>query len=101
SQEIQSAELDTGTFDYKRPDLSKHVTMPAFDLDDVPGLGEQYGYTGSHTWSDRDMGEAQLGKGRRGKRYAEKPAAFVAGIGRRRAFRAVLRLNRAAGIVSP
>lgn len=59
SQEIQSAELDTGTFDYKRPDLSKHVTMPAFDLDDVPGLGEQYEYTGSHTWSDRDMGEAQ------------------------------------------
>ncbi|WP_163111198.1 contractile injection system protein, VgrG/Pvc8 family, partial [Acinetobacter baumannii] len=35
------------------------VTMPAFDLDDVPGLGEQYEYTGSHTWSDRDMGEAQ------------------------------------------
>nr|WP_320206222.1 phage late control D family protein [Burkholderia anthina] len=59
SQEIQSAELDTGTFDYKRPDLSKHVTMPAFDLDDVPGLGEQYEYTGSHTWSDRDMGENQ------------------------------------------
>lgn len=59
SQELQSAELDTGTFDYKRPDLPKHVTMPALDLDEVPGLGEQYEYTGAYTWSDRDTGERQ------------------------------------------
>lgn len=58
-QDVQSATLTLGTADYKRPDLDKQVSTPAADLDDLPGQGEDYLYTGSQTWAKSDVGQKQ------------------------------------------
>ncbi|QBR00135.1 type VI secretion system Vgr family protein [Paraburkholderia pallida] len=60
-QEAQSATLTTATADYKRPDLDKQVNTPALDTDELPGQGEDYLYTGSQSWGERDLGEQQAG----------------------------------------
>ncbi|KVH72220.1 Rhs element Vgr protein [Burkholderia ubonensis] len=73
-QDAQSATLTLGTADYKRPDLDKQVGTPAADLEDLPGQGEDYLYTGSQTWAESDIGQ-QLARIRteewasRAKRY--------------------------------
>ncbi len=56
-QQIQSASLTTSTADYKRMDLQKRVTGSASNLDDLPGQGEVYHFTGAYSWSDRDQGD--------------------------------------------
>lgn len=58
-QDAQSATLTLGTADYKRPDLDKQASMPAADLDELPGQGEEYLYTGSQTWAESDAGQQQ------------------------------------------
>src|SRR5207253_10806235 len=58
-QDAQSATLTLGTADYKRPDLDKQVSTPAADLEDLPGQGENYLYTGSQTWAESDIGQQQ------------------------------------------
>ncbi|MBR8036437.1 type VI secretion system Vgr family protein [Burkholderia vietnamiensis] len=58
-QDAQSATLALGTVDYKRPDLDKQISMPAADLEDLPGQGEDYLYTGSQTWAESDAGQQQ------------------------------------------
>jgi len=58
-QEVQSAQLTAGTFDYMRPDLPKQVSAPSLNQSDLPAQGEDYVYTGAYAWSDRDMGEQQ------------------------------------------
>ncbi|CAG9200575.1 type VI secretion system Vgr family protein [Burkholderia vietnamiensis] len=58
-QDAQSATLTLGTADYKRPDLDKQVGTPAADLEDLPGQGEDYLYTGSQTWAESDVGQQQ------------------------------------------
>ncbi|TXD01797.1 type VI secretion system tip protein VgrG [Burkholderia pseudomallei] len=58
-QDAQSATLTLGTADYKRPDLDKQVSTPAADLEDLPGQGEDYLYTGSQTWAESDAGQQQ------------------------------------------
>ncbi|MDP9583080.1 UNVERIFIED_ORG: type VI secretion system secreted protein VgrG [Burkholderia contaminans] len=58
-QDAQSATLTLGTADYKRPDLDKQVSTPAADLEDLPGQGEDYLYTGSQTWAESDIGQQQ------------------------------------------
>ncbi|MCR4471380.1 type VI secretion system Vgr family protein [Burkholderia sp. SCN-KJ] len=58
-QDVQSATLTLGTADYKRPDLDKQVSTPAADLDDLPGQGEDYLYTGSQAWAKSDVGQQQ------------------------------------------
>ncbi|RKP45181.1 type VI secretion system Vgr family protein [Trinickia fusca] len=58
-QEIQSATLTTRTFDYKRPDLPKHVTGDVGRNDSVPSQGEVYDYTGAYTWGESDHGDNQ------------------------------------------
>ncbi|MBU9443478.1 type VI secretion system tip protein VgrG [Burkholderia multivorans] len=58
-QDAQSATLTLGTADYKRPDLDKRVSMPAAELDELPGHGEEYLYTGSQTWPAADAGYEQ------------------------------------------
>nr|WP_321893911.1 type VI secretion system Vgr family protein [Burkholderia cenocepacia] len=58
-QEAQSATLTLGTADYKRPDLDKQASTPAADLDELPGQGEEYLYTGSQTWAESDAGQQQ------------------------------------------
>lgn len=58
-QDAQSATLTLGTADYKRPDLDKQASTPAADLDELPGQGEEYLYTGSQTWAESDAGQQQ------------------------------------------
>ncbi|WP_372587680.1 type VI secretion system Vgr family protein [Burkholderia multivorans] len=58
-QDAQSATLTLGTVDYKRPDLDKQTSTPAADLDELPGHGEEYLYTGSQTWAESDAGQQQ------------------------------------------
>ncbi|CAR51466.1 type VI secretion system Vgr family protein [Burkholderia cenocepacia] len=58
-QDAQSATLTLGTVDYKRPDLDKQTSTPAADLDELPGQGEEYLYTGSQTWAESDAGQQQ------------------------------------------
>lgn len=58
-QDAQSETLTIGTADYKRPDLDKQVSMPAASLEEFPGQGEDYLYTGSQTWAASDVGEQQ------------------------------------------
>ncbi|MCL4665535.1 type VI secretion system Vgr family protein [Burkholderia pseudomallei] len=58
-QDAQSATLTLGTADYKRPDLDKQVSTPAADLEDLPGQGEDYLYTGSQTWAESGAGQQQ------------------------------------------
>ncbi|MBR7958838.1 type VI secretion system tip protein VgrG [Burkholderia vietnamiensis] len=58
-QDAQSATLTLGTVDYKRPDLDKQASTPAADLDELPGQGEEYLYTGSQTWAESDAGQQQ------------------------------------------
>ncbi|AIO24723.1 type VI secretion system Vgr family protein [Burkholderia cepacia] len=58
-QEAQSATLTLGSVDYKRPDLDKQASTPAADLDELPGQGEEYLYTGSQTWAESDAGQQQ------------------------------------------
>ncbi|UXU86797.1 type VI secretion system Vgr family protein [Burkholderia sp. S-53] len=58
-QDAQSATLTLGTADYKRPDLDKQVSTPAANLDELPGQGEDYLYTGSQTWAASDIGQQQ------------------------------------------
>ncbi|MFX1764694.1 type VI secretion system Vgr family protein [Paraburkholderia sp. A1RI-2L] len=58
-QEAQCATLTTATADYKRADLSKQVSASALDTDELPGQGEDYLYTGSQSWGERDLGEQQ------------------------------------------
>lgn len=58
-QRAQSATLTIGTVDYKRPDIDKQVSTPAADLEDLPGQGEDYLYTGSQTWAESDIGQRQ------------------------------------------
>ncbi|RQS12262.1 type VI secretion system tip protein VgrG [Burkholderia sp. Bp9002] len=73
-QDAQSATLTIGTVDYKRPNLDQQVSTPAADLEDLPGQGEDYLYTGSQTWAASDAGQ-QLARIRteewasRSKRY--------------------------------
>ncbi|RQH09899.1 type VI secretion system Vgr family protein [Paraburkholderia dinghuensis] len=57
--EAQSATLTTATADYKRPDLNKQVSTPALNTDELPAQGEDYLYTGSQSWGERDLGEQQ------------------------------------------
>ena len=56
-QDAQSATLLLGTADYKRPDLDKQVRTPAASLDELPGHGEDYLYTGSQTWATSNIGQ--------------------------------------------
>ncbi|WP_306714811.1 type VI secretion system Vgr family protein [Burkholderia dolosa] len=58
-QDAQSAMLTLGTADYKQPDFDKRVSTPAADLDELPGQGEEYLYTGSQTWPVADAGYEQ------------------------------------------
>lgn len=58
-QDAQSATLTLGAADYKRPDLDQQVSMPAADLEELPGQGEDYLYTGSQTWATSDIGQQQ------------------------------------------
>ncbi|MBN3851346.1 type VI secretion system tip protein VgrG [Paraburkholderia sp. Ac-20342] len=58
-QEAQSATLTTATADYKRPDLDKQVSTPALNTDELPAQGENYLYTGSQSWGERDLGDQQ------------------------------------------
>ncbi len=58
-QDAQSATLTLGTSDYKRPGLDEQVSMPAANLEDLPGHGEDYLYTGSQTWANKNMGDRQ------------------------------------------
>ncbi|RQN40798.1 type VI secretion system Vgr family protein [Paraburkholderia tropica] len=58
-QEAQSATLTTATADYKRPDLDRQVSTPALNTDELPAQGEDYLYTGSQSWGERDLGEQQ------------------------------------------
>ncbi|MDN7905536.1 type VI secretion system Vgr family protein [Burkholderia diffusa] len=58
-QDAQSATLTLGTADYKRPDLDKQASTPAADLEELPGQGEEYLYTGSQTWAESDAGQQQ------------------------------------------
>ncbi|WP_412021445.1 type VI secretion system Vgr family protein [Burkholderia cepacia] len=58
-QDAQSATLTTGTADYKRPNLDQQVSTPAAELEELPGQGEDYLYTGSQTWAASDVGQQQ------------------------------------------
>lgn len=59
-QQIQSATLTTRTFDYKRPDWTKHVSGDVNRPDRaVPAQGEVYDYTGGYTWGAREHGDDQ------------------------------------------
>nr|WKF59830.1 Actin cross-linking toxin VgrG1 [Paraburkholderia busanensis] len=58
-QTVQSAALETGTFDYMRPDLAKQIGASAINPEQLPAQSEIYDYTGAYTWPDRDMGEQQ------------------------------------------
>ncbi|HTH73966.1 MAG TPA: type VI secretion system Vgr family protein [Trinickia sp.] len=58
-QRVQSATLTTRTFDYKRPDLHKHVSGDVSRDGSVPAQGEVYDYTGGYTWGVRDRGDDQ------------------------------------------
>lgn len=59
-QQIQSATLTTRTFDYKRPDWTKHVSGDVSRHDnEVPAQGEVYDYTGGYTWGAREHGDDQ------------------------------------------
>ncbi|WP_175855873.1 type VI secretion system Vgr family protein [Burkholderia cepacia] len=58
-QDAQSDTLTIGTADYKRPNLDQQVSTPAADLENLPGQGEDYLYTGSQTWAGSDVGEQQ------------------------------------------
>ena len=58
-QQIQSANLTTRTFDYKRPDLPKQVDGALDSSAEAAAQGEVYDYTGAYTWGGRDRGEHQ------------------------------------------
>ncbi|URV28946.1 type VI secretion system Vgr family protein [Burkholderia gladioli] len=58
-QDVQSECLTLGAADYKRPNTDQRISTPAAALDELPGQGEDYLYTGSQAWSDSGMGEQQ------------------------------------------
>ncbi len=58
-QDVQSECLTLGAADYKRPNADQRISTPAADLDELPGQGEDYLYTGSQAWSNSGMGEQQ------------------------------------------
>jgi type VI secretion system secreted protein VgrG len=57
--QMESAQLTTRTFDYKRPDLTREVQTGTSEDGELPAYGEVYDYTGAYTWSDRDQGSRQ------------------------------------------
>ncbi|CAB3960522.1 MULTISPECIES: type VI secretion system Vgr family protein [Burkholderia] len=55
--QIDSAQLTSRSFDYKRPDLPRQV-QGVTDVDGkLPTDGEIYDYPGAYMWSDREQGE--------------------------------------------
>jgi type VI secretion system secreted protein VgrG len=58
-QQLQSATLTTRTFDYKRPDWTKHISGDVSRDAQVPAQGEIYDYTGGYTWGKREHGDNQ------------------------------------------
>ncbi|KGV24807.1 type VI secretion system Vgr family protein [Burkholderia pseudomallei] len=55
--QIDSAQLTSRSFDYKRPDLPRQV-QGVTDVDgQLPTDGEIYDYPGAYMWSDREQGE--------------------------------------------
>ncbi|WP_175717673.1 type VI secretion system Vgr family protein [Burkholderia anthina] len=55
--QIDSAELTSRSFDYKRPDLPRQVQGVTDVNGELPTDGEIYDYPGAYMWSDREQGE--------------------------------------------
>ncbi|MDN7526328.1 type VI secretion system Vgr family protein [Burkholderia orbicola] len=55
--QIDSAQLTSRSFDYKRPDLPRQVQGVTDVNGELPTDGEIYDYPGAYMWSDREQGE--------------------------------------------
>lgn len=55
--QIESAQLTSRSFDYKRPDLPRQVQGVTDTQNKLPTDGEVYDYPGAYMWSDREQGE--------------------------------------------
>jgi type VI secretion system secreted protein VgrG len=55
--QIESAQLTSRSFDYKRPDLPREVQGATDAQGKLPTDGEVYDYPGAYMWSDREQGE--------------------------------------------
>lgn len=55
--QIESAQLTSRSFDYKRPDLPRQVQGVTDTQSELPTDGEVYDYPGAYMWSDREQGE--------------------------------------------
>ncbi|AFQ48540.1 type VI secretion system Vgr family protein [Burkholderia cepacia] len=55
--QIDSAQLTSRSFDYKRPDLPRQVQGVTDVNGQLPTDGEIYDYPGAYMWSDREQGE--------------------------------------------
>ncbi|ARK51884.1 Rhs element Vgr protein [Burkholderia pseudomallei] len=55
--QIDSAQLTSRSFDYKRPDLPRQVQGVTDVHGELPTDGEIYDYPGAYMWSDREQGE--------------------------------------------
>lgn len=55
--QIDSAQLTSRSFDYKRPDLPRQVQGVTDVNGKLPTDGEIYDYPGAYMWSDREQGE--------------------------------------------
>ena len=56
-RQIDSAQLTSRSFDYKRPDLPRQVQGVTDVNGELPTDGEIYDYPGAYMWSDREQGE--------------------------------------------
>ncbi|WP_232454097.1 type VI secretion system Vgr family protein [Burkholderia ubonensis] len=55
--QIESAELTTRSFDYKRPDLPREIQGATDEYGKLPTSGEVYDYPGAYAWSTGEQGE--------------------------------------------